>query len=125
MTSPSKSAQRLIELDRQIAAKKAAIAQQKNELYLLDIERAKFTQQILGVFPEGEKKLDVGEVRFTRRTHTKVILKEHVTVSALPDMLIRKSPDKAAIAKVAKSNPKLTESFADIETTESLTYKII
>lgn len=117
--------ERIAELDRKITAEKQAIATHRTNLMMIELERAKIAQQILQKFPPDSNKLETDEVVWKRRISQKVVLNEGVTVDALPSMFVRKGTDKAAIAKAHKQDPKLIESFAAIETSETLSYKVI
>lgn len=117
--------EQIAELDRKITAEKKAIAEHRNKLLMLELERAKVAKKILQKFPPDSNKLEGEGVTWQRRVNQKVVLHENITVDALPEIFTSKSINRRAIAKAHKQDPKLIESFAAIETTESLTYKVI
>lgn len=115
----------IINLDQLIQDKKRQIQNEQTVLSVLEIQREKLAGKFLEAM-ETDRFEHNGVVWKKQKGRASVQLKPHITVEALPDFLVKKSPDKVAILQASKQHPELVETFADIHySPEKLTYKVI
>lgn len=117
---------RILELERLIAAENAAIAEHKKRLLVLEMEQEKLRIESTPLLSEVGKMQYQGFGWSIQKGRPSAELKQDIAIESLPEQFVRKSPNKVEILKVYRQNPEMVSAFADILVSpDKITFKAV